>query len=337
MQQPIEQRPGDVLLDVRNLQLHFPIRGGLLRRKIGTIKIVDDLTFMVRHGETFTLVGGPSCGKTLAGRAILQLIKPTGGSVIFKGAEIVGLRGGGLRTLRQETQMVFQDPYRSLNPRMLVGKLVGEPLQIHNLGAAAERDERVAALLQQVGLNPYVAERPPFDMSGLQRKRVNLARALASQPIFLLVDDPLYALDEVVHGQMMALLAQLKAALGLTYMLTSRTLAHMRQASDAVGVMYLGRMVEQADTAELYDHPLHPYTHALLSELPLDSVSNGEHQRLRLSGREPNPAKPPSGCPFHPRCPHTSDVCRRETPPLRDLGTAVQPHWVACHYAERFL
>ncbi|MBE2198659.1 MAG: ATP-binding cassette domain-containing protein [Anaerolinea sp.] len=331
-----EQAPAP-LLTVDELQVHFPIRDGLLRRQVSAARAVDGVSFAIAPGETVALVGESGAGKTLVGRAILQLTQPTGGRVFFQGQDVTRPNAAALRALRRQIHMLFQDPYRSLNPRMAVGKLVGEPLAVHNIGRAAEREARVAALLQQVGLNPYCAARPPFEFSGLQRQRVNLARALASEPALLILDEPLTRLDPALHAQLMALLAALRAEQGLTYLLLARDLASVRGFAQQVGMLYAGQVVELGDVAGVWERPLHPYTQVLLSQLPdAELPSQTNRQRLQLDGSPPDPARPPSGCRFHPRCPYATDECRRLEPEYRNLGTEQRPHWVACHYAERF-
>lgn len=327
----------EILLDVRHLQVHFPIRDGLFRRQVGAIRAVDDVSFAVARGETVALVGESGAGKTLIGRTIVQLTKPTAGEIRFQGRNIIQLNQAGLRALRRQVQIIFQDPYRSLNPRMQVGRLVGEPLEIHNIGNTAEREMRVAALLQQVGLNPYCVGRPPFDFSGLQRQRVNLARALASDPVLLILDEPLTRLDPVVHRQMMTLLRDLRTANKLTYLVFARDMTYLRDFADWIAVMYAGRIVELCDVAEMWQRPLHPYTQILLSQLPATaSLPETSYQHLKLSGPEFDPYHTPSGCRFHPRCPYATDECRHLDPEYRNLGTEKRPHWAACHYAERF-
>ncbi|MCA9959736.1 MAG: ATP-binding cassette domain-containing protein [Anaerolineales bacterium] len=331
---PKDNVQNDPLLAVHHLQVHFPIRDGLLRRQVGAIRAVDDVTFAIARGETLALVGESGVGKTLLGRSILQLTQPTGGRVVFAGQDVTRPNPATLRTLRRQVHMLFQDPYRSLNPRMPVGKLVAEPLAVHNMGRAAEREARVAALLQQVGLNPYCAARPPFDFSGLQRQRVNLARALASEPVLLILDEPLTRLDPVLHPQMMALLAALRTEHDLTYLLLAQDLAYVRDFAQQVGVMYAGRVVELGDVAAVWQRPFHPYTQILLSQLPDPELeTETKRQRLRLEGKSPDPARLPAGCHFHPRCPYVADECRRVEPEYRNMGTAERPHWVACHFA----
>ncbi len=328
----------DVLVEVKNLKKHFPIMRGVLRRQVGAVKAVDGVSFRVYEGETLGLVGESGCGKSTTGRAILQLLEPTEGSVSFRGKELVGLRGSDLRKARRNMQMIFQDPYASLNPRMTVGSIVGEPLEIHNIGTSKERKERVQELLRLVGLNPYFINRYPHEFSGGQRQRIGVARALATNPSFIVADEPISALDVSIQAQVVNLLDDLKDELGLTYLFIAHDLSMVRYISDRVAVMYLGRIVELSDKNALFVHPLHPYTQALLSAIPIpDPVKEDSRRRIILEGDVPSPANPPSGCRFHPRCAYATDVCRQDDPEFRNLGTEAAPHWVACHHAEKFL
>jgi len=335
----MSQKNGDsAFIQVRNLKKHFPILRGVLRRQVGAVQAVDGLTFNIYKGETLGLVGESGCGKSTTGRAILQLLKPTDGQVIFKDQELTKLSGGELRKARRHMQMIFQDPYASLNPRMTVGNIVGEPLEIHNLGNAKARSERVQELLKLVGLNPYFVNRYPHEFSGGQRQRIGIARALATNPDFIVADEPISALDVSIQAQVVNLMDDLKAELGLTYLFIAHDLSMVRYISDRVAVMYLGRIVELSDRDEIFEHTLHPYTQALLSAIPIpDPEKEEKRQRLILEGDVPSPANPPSGCRFHPRCSYTTDVCRQEDPEFRNLSGNGVEHWVACHHAEQFV
>ncbi len=325
------------LLELRQLSKHFPIRGGVLQRQIGAVKALDRLNLAVRPGETVTLVGGHGAGKTMLARLIMQLVAPTSGQVLFDGEALAQMGRASLRQARQQLQMTLQDPYAALNPKMMVSEILAEPLQIHRLADGRSQKARVADLLQLVGLNPYFAGRYPFEFSGGQRQRLNIARALATGPRLLVVDDPLVALDTAVRPPIVALLAELKQTLGLTLLLLVSDLTHVRTISDRVGVLYMGELVELAETEQVYERPLHPYTQFILGQ----SVSaiyggNDRLQPMQLTGPAPDPANPPSGCRFRTQCPYATDVCRDEIPALRDLGKPGASHLAACHHAERF-
>ncbi len=321
---------GRDLVEVTDLRMYFPITQGILvQRHIGDIKAVDGLSFSIRRGETLGLVGESGCGKSTTGRAILQLYRPTGGDVRFQGQSLVDLRGEALRRMRRNMQMIFQDPYASLNPRMTVGNIVGEPLEVHNLLTAKERRERIQELLRIVGLNPYFVNRYPHEFSGGQRQRIGIARALAVQPEFIVCDEPISALDVSIQAQIINLLEDLQAQFGLTYLFIAHDLSVVRHISDRVAVMYLGKIVELTGRRELYENPLHPYTKALLSAVPIpDPQVEDKRQRIILEGDVPSPANPPSGCRFRTRCPWRIDVCAEVEPEWRDVGDG---HWVACH------
>ncbi|MGB0384640.1 MAG: ABC transporter ATP-binding protein [Ardenticatenaceae bacterium] len=322
----------DTLLHVENLRMWFPIRRGILQRHVGDVKAVDGLNFKVRGGETLGLVGESGCGKSTTGRAILQLYRPTDGHVHFKGQDLTKLKGSTLRGMRRDMQMIFQDPYASLNPRMTVGTIVGEPFRVHGLAAGKERTERVQELLKVVGLNPFFINRYPHEFSGGQRQRIGIARALAVNPDFIVCDEPVSALDVSIQAQVINLLEDLQQQFGLTYLFIAHDLSVVRHISDRVAVMYLGKIVELADRFELYDNPLHPYTKALLSAVPIpDPILEMQRQRIILTGDVPSPVNPPSGCNFHTRCPIAIDICKQEQPEWRELHT---DHWVACHRAE---
>ncbi|MCE2404737.1 MAG: dipeptide ABC transporter ATP-binding protein [Dehalococcoidia bacterium] len=323
-------RRDDVLLDVQNLKMHFPVTSGIIfQHAIGQIKAVDGISFTVRRGETLGLVGESGCGKTTTGRCILQLYKPTAGSVLFDGEDIVNMKGRALRGLRRKMQVIFQDPYSSLNPRMTAGAIIGEPLKVHGLaGSRSEFRERIGELLTVVGLNPYMADRFPHEFSGGQRQRIGIARALAVNPEFLVCDEPVSALDVSIQAQIINLLEDLQETFGLTYLFIAHDLSVVRHISDRVAVMYLGHIVEIADRAEIYTNPLHPYTKALLSAVPLpDPVLDAERERVILTGEVPSPLNPPQGCVFHPRCPIGTEECREAMPELREVST---DHYVAC-------
>jgi len=327
----------EVLIEVKNMKKHFPIMRGVLRRQVGAVLAVDGVTFDIYKGETLGLVGESGCGKSTTGRSVLQLLKPTEGEVNFRGNDLTQLRTAELRKERRHMQMIFQDPYASLNPRMTVGNIVAEPLEIHNIGNAKERRQRVQDLLRLVGLNPYFVNRYPHEFSGGQRQRIGVARALATRPDFIVADEPISALDVSIQAQVVNLMDDLRAELNLTYLFIAHDLSMVRYISDRVAVMYLGKFVELSDKDELYDHPLHPYTQALLSAIPSpDPKTEATRQRIVLEGDVPSPANPPSGCRFHPRCAYATDICKKEDPEFIDRGTPSVPHWVACHHAEQF-
>jgi len=320
----------DILVNVRDLKMYFPVTAGLIfQRKIADVKAVDGLSFEVKRGETLGLVGESGCGKSTTGRAILQLYKPTAGSVDFGGTELTKLKGNDLRRMRRRMQMIFQDPYASLNPRMSVGSIIGEPLQIHGLskGGAARR-ERIQELMRVVGLNPYYANRYPHEFSGGQRQRIGIARALAVEPDFIVADEPVSALDVSIQAQIINLMEDLQHQFGLTYLFIAHDLSVVRHISDRVGVMYLGKMMEMADRNELYENPLHPYTKALLSAVPVPDPSvENSRERIILTGDVPSPLRPPPGCVFNTRCPIAIEECRQVLPEWRDVGGG---HMVAC-------
>jgi oligopeptide transport system ATP-binding protein len=321
----------DVLVNVRDLKMYFPVTAGLIfQRKIADVKAVDGISFHVKKGETLGLVGESGCGKSTTGRAILQLYKPTAGSVDFGGTELTNIKGNELRRMRRRMQMIFQDPYASLNPRMSVGSIIGEPLQIHGLAkGGASRRERIQYLMRVVGLNPYYANRYPHEFSGGQRQRIGIARALAVEPDFIVADEPVSALDVSIQAQIINLMEDLQQQFGLTYLFIAHDLSVVRHISDRVGVMYLGKMMEMADRNELYENPLHPYTKALLSAVPVpDPAVEVGRDRIILTGDVPSPLRPPPGCVFHTRCPIVIDECRQVLPEWRDVGGG---HWVACH------
>ena len=307
----------------------------LFQRTMANIKAVDGVSFVIKRGETLGLVGESGCGKTTTGRCILQLYKPTAGSITFDGRELMDMGSRELRSMRREMQVIFQDPYSSLNPRMTAGNIVGEPLVVHGLvDSKAEYRERVASLLQNVGLNPYMADRFPHEFSGGQRQRIGVARALSVSPKFIVADEPVSALDVSIQAQIVNLLEDLQNEFNLTYLFIAHDLSVVRHISDRVGVMYLGHIVEMADRNEIYVNPIHPYTKALLSAVPIpDPVIDAQRERVLLTGEVPSPLNPPSGCVFHPRCPIAIDECNQVTPELRE----VEPnHWAACIRADGY-
>jgi oligopeptide transport system ATP-binding protein len=320
------------LLEVRDLVMHFPVTKGIIfQRRVGNVHAVDGLSFTIQRGETLGLVGESGCGKSTAGRAILQLYRPTAGSVRFEGIELTCLGREQLRRTRRKMQLIFQDPYASLNPRMTVGSIIGEPLDIHGLARGREKQQRVEELLRVVGLNPYFAGRYPHEFSGGQRQRIGIARALAVNPSFIICDEPVSALDVSIQAQIINLLEELQDEFGLTYLFIAHDLAVVRHISDRVAVMYLGQLVELASRQELYEHPLHPYTKALLSAVPIpDPAIERKRERIILRGDVPSPVNPPAGCRFHTRCPLADTICRQEEPAFRE---ATPGHWVACHFA----
>jgi oligopeptide transport system ATP-binding protein len=328
----------DHILEISGLKKHFPIRRGVMLREVGAVKAVDGVSFNIRRGETLGLVGESGCGKSTTGRTILQLLKPTAGEVIYEGQSITSLAAGDMRRVRRNMQMIFQDPYASLNPRMTVGKIIGEPLEIHNIGSTASRAERVHELLDIVGLAPHMINRYPHQFSGGQRQRIGVARALATNPKFIVADEPISALDVSIQAQVVNLLDDLKRELGLTYLFIAHDLSMVRYISDRVAVMYLGKIVEMGNCDEVYEHSLHPYTQALISAIPVpDPESTFVSNRVVLEGDVPSPANPPDGCSFNPRCRYTTDICKEQDPEFRNLGTALKTHYVACHHAEKFL
>jgi oligopeptide transport system ATP-binding protein len=322
----------EVLLSVKNLKKHFPITSGIIfQRQVGAVKAVDDVSFDVYRGETLGVVGESGCGKSTTGRTVLQLYKPTSGSVVFEGKELSTLPAEELRKMRRRMQMIFQDPFASLNPRMSVGRIVSEPLRIHNvIPNKKEEQEYVEALLERVGLNPYYVNRYPHEFSGGQRQRIGIARALALKPSFIVADEPISALDVSIQAQVVNLLEDLQDELNLTYLFIAHDLSMVRHICDRVAVMYLGKIVELAATDELYDNPLHPYTQALLSAVPVpDPLVEAKRQRFILGGDVPSPANPPRGCNFNTRCPVEFGLCHEEPDPVLE---EVKPgHWAACH------
>ncbi|BBY27655.1 ABC transporter ATP-binding protein [Mycolicibacterium sediminis] len=319
------------LLEVTDLVKHFPVKSGIIvDREVGRVKAVDGVSLTIGAGETLGLVGESGCGKSTLSRTILQLTAPTSGSVRFEGEELVGRSRRAMRPLRRQMQMIFQDPYASLNPRKRVGQIIGEPMELHGIASGRDVTPRVRDLLERVGLQAEHAERYPHEFSGGQRQRIGIARALALKPKLIIADEPVSALDVSVQAQIINLLKDLQTEFGLAYLFVAHDLGVVRHVSDRVAVMYLGRIVEMTDARSLYDQPLHPYSHALLSAVPVpDPRINAARERLVLEGDPPSPIDPPSGCHFHTRCPRVADDCRVEDPALREL---MPNHVAACHH-----
>ncbi|MEZ4677740.1 MAG: dipeptide ABC transporter ATP-binding protein [Caldilineaceae bacterium] len=319
------------LLTVQNLKTYFPIRAGVLQRVVAHVKAVDDVSFSIREGETFGLVGESGCGKTTVSRTILRLQEATSGTVFFDGEDVFAKRGSELKAMRRQIQIVFQDPYSSLDPRMPVGDIIAEGLQIHGMSNQRERNKIVQEMLDKVGLNPYHASRYPHEFSGGQRQRIGIARALALQPRFIVCDEPVSALDVSIQSQILNLLKDLQREFGFTYLFVAHDLSVVEHISNRVGVMYLGKIVETATREELYRNPLHPYTQALLSAIPVPDPRR-KRNRIVLKGEVPSPVNPPSGCRFHTRCPLAIEICKQEIPLFEEK---LPGHWVACHLVDQ--
>ena len=325
-----QKKPQDsqVLVRVEKLAKYFPITRGVFQRQVGQVRAVDGISFEIHHGETFSLVGESGCGKTTAGRTILQLYRPTSGHVYFNGEDLTTFKGETLRRQRRKMQMIFQDPYASLDPRMSIGNIIGEPMEQHNVARGKNRNALVKDLLVKVGLHQYFMDRYPHECSGGQRQRVGIARALALHPELVVCDEPISALDVSVQAQVVNLLKSLQREMGLTYLFIAHDLSMVRHISDRVGVMYLGKIVELSHRNEVYGNPLHPYTQALLSAVPVpDPKAEARRQRIILKGELPSPANPPSGCSFHTRCNMAIEACSHKVPTWREIE---KDHWVAC-------
>ena len=317
------------LIEVENLYMYFPVTAGVFQRKIADVRAVDGMSFYIKKGETLGLVGESGCGKTTTGRCILQLYDGIKGNVFFEGVNLANLKKEQMRKMRRNMQLIFQDPYASLDPRMTAGDIIGEPIKVHNLARGKEYQEQVAELFRMVELEPFMASRYPHEFSGGQRQRIGIARALAVRPKFVVCDEPVSALDVSIQAQIIILLEKLREEMGLTYLFIAHDLSVVRNISDRVAVMYLGKIVEITDSDELYANPLHPYTIALLSAVPIpDPKVDRTRKRIILKGDVPSPINPPKGCRFNPRCQMAIDICREKEPELKLVG---EEHWVSCH------
>ncbi|SES31640.1 ABC transporter ATP-binding protein [Salisediminibacterium halotolerans] len=317
----------EVLVEVKNLKKYFPVKGGILKRTVGNVKAVDDVSFKIYKGETLGIVGESGSGKSTLGRMMMRLIDSTEGSITFKGQEITNVRQGKVRPLRKDMQMIFQDPYASLNPRMSIGEIIEEPMVVQDLHDKEERQRIAGDLLETVGLSREARDKYPHEFSGGQRQRIGIARALSTRPQFIIGDEPVSALDVSIQSQVINLMEDLQDDFDLTYMFIAHDLSVVKHISDRVAVMYLGRLAEIAPIDSLYKEPLHPYTQALISAVPSTDVTK-KKERVVLEGDLPSPSNPPSGCPFHTRCPEAHERCRAERPELTDMGN---DHYVACH------
>jgi len=324
--------PNDMII-VKNLVKYYPVFGGLFRQEVDQVQAVDDVSFTIKEGETLGLVGESGCGKTTVGHTMLKLREPTSGSMIFDGKDIFELSPSELKETRRKMQIVFQDPYASLDPRLPIGESIGEGLKIHGIGTNNERVDVVLDALRNVGLEDYHAHRYPHEFSGGQRQRIGIARALALNPKFIVLDEPVSALDVSIQAQVLNILNDLQEEFGLTYMFVAHNLAVVEHISDRVAVMYLGKIVELASRDDLFEKPLHPYTVALMSAIPLPDPTK-KRERIILEGDVPSPLNPPFGCRFHPRCPYVENICGRDEPILREIEPG---HTVACHFAEKFV
>ena len=329
---PASTKPmGETLVEVNNLVKYFPVRAGLLQRVVNHVKAVDDVSFFVRKGETLGLVGESGCGKTTVGRTMIRLIEPTGGSVLFENKDVFSLNPRELKIVRRDMQIIFQDPYASLDPRVPIGESIMEGLHIHRIGSHRERVDIMMETLKKVGLEDYHARRYPHEFSGGQRQRIRIARALALRPRFIICDEPVSALDVSIQSQVLNILKDLQTEFGLTYLFIAHNLSVVEHVSNRVAVMYLGKMVELATREDLFARPLHPYTMALMSAIPVPNPRL-KRQRTILKGDVPSPLNPPKGCRFHPRCPVAIDICSQEEPQFKEL---LPDHWVACWVAEK--
>lgn len=321
------------LIEVKNLTKYFPVKGGIFRKVVNQVKAVDGVTLEIAAGKTLGLVGESGCGKSTFGRALLRLIEPTSGEIYFEGVDLLSLDKKQMKEKRRDLQIIFQDPYGSLNPRMTVYEILREPLDTHNVGDIDHRRQKVEELMETVGLRKKVLNRYPHEFSGGQRQRVGIARALALEPKFIVADEPVSALDVSVQSQVLNLIAELQRERGIAFLFISHDLAVVQHISHDVGVMYLGKLVELTSSENLYQNPKHPYTQALLSAAPVPDPELNR-KRIILGGDVPSPMKPPSGCPFHPRCPVAEARCKTEVPKTVDVGTEDSPHWVNCHLFE---
>jgi len=329
----LENNKNDILVEVKNLKKYFFKNKGIIKKHYEITKAVDDVSFYIRKGETFGLVGESGCGKSTTGRTVLRLYEPTAGQILYNGVDIAGMNREQLMPYRKKMQMIFQDPYASLNARMTVADIIGEPMEIHNLAHGKERQEKIFELLDTVGLNKDHAARYPHEFSGGQRQRIGIARSLAVDPEFIICDEPISALDVSIQAQVVNMLEDLQEQRGLTYLFIAHDLSMVKHISDRVGVMYLGSLVEVASSKELYRNPVHPYTQALLSSIPIPDPDIAEaSQRIVLEGDVPSPVNPPSGCKFRTRCKYASERCKEEDPQLRDIGGE---HFVACHLLDK--
>lgn len=323
----MKQTKDDILLEINNLKMYYPIRAGFFQRKVGDVKAVDDISLQLKYGETLGLVGESGCGKSSAGKTILRLQNPTEGEIIFQGKDITKVKGNELRQIRREMQMVFQDPYASLNPKMMVGDIISEPIRNYTGQKSKDLKDEVMTLLEKVGLTSDTYYKYPHEFSGGQRQRVGIARALALRPKLIIADEPVSALDVSVQSQVLNLLEDLQEEFNLTYLFIAHNLSVVKHVSDRIGVMYLGRIVELTDKNSLYEEPLHPYTQALLSAIPIPDPKKRK-ERIVLEGDVPSPANPPRGCAFHPRCKHALPECKEVRPLMKEVKPG---HQVACH------
>ncbi|MGB9695541.1 MAG: ABC transporter ATP-binding protein [Caldisericaceae bacterium] len=319
------------LIETDNLTKYFPVLGGVFSRPVGYVKAVDGVSFHIFEGETFGLVGESGSGKTTAGKTLIKLLEPTKGSIIFDGKDISKLSVSEMRPLRKSMQIIFQDPYGSLNPRLPIGEIIREPLLVHKIGTKKEQEERVVEIMKLVGLRPEYLHRYPHEFSGGQRQRIGIARSIVMNPKFIVADEPVSALDASVQAQVLNLLLELQQKLALTYLLVAHNLAVVRHVSDRIGVMYLGKLVEVAETKELFDKPYHPYTQALLSAIPIPDPDI-KKERILLQGDIPSPINPPSGCRFRTRCRYAKDICAEKEPPMIEVTPG---HFVACHFVKK--
>lgn len=323
------------LLEINKLKTFFPVKKGVFSKVVGHVHAVNDVSIEIQAGETLGLVGESGCGKSTLGKTILQLEKPTAGSIKFEGQEVIGLSFGELKKVRSNMQMIFQDPFSSLDPRMSIEKIIVEPMKLHGIGTERSRKEKAAELLVKVGLSDSILDKYPHEFSGGQRQRIGIARALALKPKLIIADEPVAALDVSVQAQVLNLMNKLQEEFGLTYLFISHDLGVIKYFSDKIAVMYLGRIVELADSNELYRRPVHPYTRALIASIPISDPAKRK-KRVPLEGDVPSPINPPSGCAFHPRCPYAKDICKSDIPSLKSVSSKDQKHQVACHFSEKF-